>query len=260
LTAPTAEQLTETLTHAIHIAGRVVDDYEWIRADADLPPGRNPDRPTRLRPSGDGDPDHVPGERWALGVGNDQARAAYERADVLAQDAHHQATMAVARMHELRGRLPRRVRRPDRFGFAEVVWSTARRLQWLLDDGSATIDDTEARKRAHAAAVQLQQAHAALRAVLRDVDGTGEPDAARRCNNCGDPCPPGWTRKECDKCRRYRQRTGRPRLIRRHADAYKARDRRKIRGEDHAANPAPKGRYVYGEWVPAAPHPDREAS
>lgn len=255
--SPTADQLTETLDHAIAIADRLVDDYRWIRAEADLPPRSNPDRPTRLRPPGDS-PDHVPGE--GIGVGNDQARAAYERADTLVWDAHRLATIAVIDLHVLRGRLPRRIRLPKRFTTPDVVYSVTRRLRFLLDDGIATIDSTELRKTAHAAAVQLIEAHGALRAVLRDDGGTREPPPDRRCTNCGDPCSPGRRRNECEKCARYRQRTGRPRVIRRNADAYQARDRRFERGETHAVDPMPRGDYIDGVWTPATPHPDREAS
>lgn len=248
---PTAEQLTETLAGAITIVHQLVDDYRWIRAEADLPPGHNPDRPTRLRRAHDGGPDYVPGRRFDLGIGNDEARAAYERADVLIRDAHRLATNAVTAMHALRGRAPRRIRLPKRFDAPEAAYSTARRLQWLLDDRVTEADD-DTRRTAHAAAVQLTEAHAALRAILRDVDRTGEPAADRRCDNCGDPCPAGWTRRECEKCRRYRQRTGKPRMIRRHEDARRARSRRRERGEDHAENPLPRGRYVGGEWTEAS--------
>jgi hypothetical protein len=95
---PTAEQLTETITGAISVAPQLIDDAAWLWTDAYWPPGRNPDRPTRLAPKripGD-DVDHVPGERLALGVGNDAARSAYTRAAVKVADAHRLAGRAGA--------------------------------------------------------------------------------------------------------------------------------------------------------------------
>ena len=255
--APTAEALLETVAHALAIAPQFTDDAAWLWIDAYWPPKRDRDRPSRPLPPG-ADPDHIPGERLALGVGNDQSRSAYTRAALLAVDAHRIAGVAVC---SITGRQPPPARRRPARGhdLEQVIDATVRRLRWLVDHDIAHATD-RARLDAHAAAVALIEAHAALRAVLRDVDGTGEPEAARRCTNCGDPCTPGRGRRECEKCARYRQRTGRARLIRRHADAYAARDRRTERGERYAENPAPAGRYVDGVWQPAAPHPDREAS
>jgi hypothetical protein len=266
LNAPTDEQLAETLISAIHAADPLVDDHGWIRAEVDLPPGRDPDRPTRLhRPADSDNPDYIPGRRFDPGIGNDQARAACEVAEMKAPDAHRLATVAVKAMHEIRGRTPRRVRLPRRFGFSETVYSTARRLQWLLDDGITDVDDLEVRKTAHAAAVQLLLAHAALQGVLADFDGTGELPASRRCDNplgCDMPPRPGG--KKCGACAQMWLRKRRHRVPRRYSDAREAKVRRVERGEDRAASPFPAGRYVDGEWVPATPHPDapphREAS
>jgi hypothetical protein len=261
-TLPTAEQLTETITGAIAIAPQLIDDAAWLWVDAYWPPGRNPDRPTRLGPRRDpgADPDHVHGERLALGLGNDAARAAYTRSGALVVDAHRLAGRVLA--HYSGRTFTSGYRRPPRgHDYRVIVDSTVRRLRTLTELDVAHGPD-EARRLAHGAAVALVEAHAALRAVLRDVDGTGEPAADRRCRNCGDPCSPGTRRLECDKCARYRQRTGKPRAIRRHEDARQARERRHERGEDHAENPPPRGRYVDGAWVEAAPLPDgkREAS
>ncbi len=256
---PTAEQLTEAITGAIATAPQLIDDAGWIWTDAYWPPGRNPDRPTRvaIRRDTDGDPDHVPGERLALGVGNDAARAAYTRAAVLVANAHRLAARAHA--HYSGRRPPVGTPRPPRGReLAVMVDSIRRRLRSVLDAGIATIDHDDPRLDAHAAAVALVAAHAELQGVLRDDGGTKEPGGNRRCSNCGDPCSPGARRLECDKCARYRQRKGKPRAIRRHEDARRARDRRRERGEDHAENPPPRGRYVDGAWIPSEPH--REAS
>jgi hypothetical protein len=236
------------------IAPQLKTDAAWLHLDAYWPPRRDRDRPSRPLPPG-ADPDHLPGERLALGIGNDQSRAAYTRAALLVVDAHRLAGLAVAHLNGRRPPVGRR--RPARGDeFAPVVDATIRRLRWLLGhdhpDDIASWPD-RLRLDAHAAAVSLIEAHAALKAVLRDDGGTKEPGADRRCSNCGDPCSPGRGRLECEKCARYRQRTGRPRLIRRHADAYAARARRRERGEDQAANPLPTGRYVAGIWTVATP-------
>lgn len=258
MAAPTAEQLTETLTHAINLAPQLTDDGMWLWIDAYWPPRRDRDRPSRPLPPG-ADPDHIPGERLALGIGRDDVRSAWTRSSLLVVDAHRHAGAAVS---AISGRpAPRPRLRPARgHEYRTLVDASARRLRWLLEHEIARVGDEHLRRDAHAAAVALLEAHAALRTVLRDLDGTGEPDAARRCSNCGDPCTPGRRRNECEKCARYRQRTGRARLIRRHADAYAARDRRRARGEDHAQNPMPNSRYVDGVWTPSSPHPTQEAS
>lgn len=243
MSAPTAEQLTETLNHAIGIAHQMKDDAAWLWVDAYWPPRRDRDRPSRPLPPG-ADPDHVPGARLALGVGNDGARAAYNRSSVLLADAHRLAGRAIT---TFTGRRPPLNQRPPQgHHYLATVDAVTRRLRWLVDHDITHADDP-ARATAHAACTALLEAHAALRSVLRDVDGTGEPDATRRCTNCGDPCTPGRGRRECEKCARYRQRTGRARTIRRHADAYAARDRRRTRGEDHGDSPLPRS-----EWTEAS--------
>lgn len=239
VSAPTPEALTETVAHAITIAPQLKSDAAWLWIDAYWPPRNDRDRPTRPRPRGVGeDPDHVPGERLALGIGNDTARAAYTRSAQHVTLAHRLAGLAVA-THNNRTPPPARQHPARGHEHALYVDSTIRRLRWLLEHDAAHATD-QTRRHTHAAAIALIEAHAALLAVMRDIDGTGEPDANRRCDNCGDPCPPGWTRRECDKCRRYRQRTGRPRMIRRHEDARRARDRRRARGEDAGASPLPR--------------------
>ena len=257
---PTAEQLTEALAGAINIAPQLTDDAAWLWVDAYWPPSSDRDRPTRVAPRRDrgADPDYVPGERLALGVGNDRARAAWTACAVKVAEAHRLAGRAVAHYSGRKG-YDGRIRAPRGRELPMMVDSIVRRLRWLLDrdvPGDRDPAADRARRDAHAAAVALQAAHVELKAVLRDVDGSGEPGADRRCTNCGDPCQPGRRRRECEKCARYRQRTGKPRTIRRHEDARRARDRRRERGEDHAENPPPAGGYVDGQWTPATPHPD----
>jgi hypothetical protein len=254
---PTAEQLTEALSGAIADAPQLIDDAKWLWAESYWPPGKNPDRPTRvpMRKPESADPDHVPGPQLALGVGNDGARAAYTRAAVLVVEANRLAGRALAPFTGRR--VSDGYRRPARGDELPITVDAARRrLRRLLE----VVDrlDGEPARDAHAAAVALVAAHAALRVVLRDEDGSGEPGADRRCANCGDPCPSGRRRRECEKCARYRQRKGKPRTIRRHEDARRARDRRQERGEDHAENPPPRGDYIDGVWTPATPHPDQQ--
>lgn len=260
---PTADHLTEAISGAIATASQLGDDARWLYVEAYWPQGRDPDRPTRIalrRRNETGDGDHVPGERLALGVGNDHARAAYTASALKVADAHRLAGRAVA---HYTGRRPPtgRVSPPRGREFHVMVDAVVRRLRWLTDHDIAGDRDPaaeKARRDAHAAAVALQAAHVEFKAVLRDDGGTKEPGADRRCLNCGDPISVGRRHKECDKCARYRQRTGRPRSIRRHEDARRARDRRRERGEDHAQNPPPLGDYIEGQWTPAVPRPDPE--
>jgi hypothetical protein len=241
--------LNEAISGAIAIAPQLIDDAAWLWVDAYWPPGRNPDRPTRvaLRRNESDNPDHVAGERLALGVGNDAARAAYARAAAHVADAHRLAGRAHA--HYSGRKPPVGARRPPQGPELPVmVDSIRRRLRAVLDAGIDHLDEDRPRLDAHAAAVALIAAHAALQDVLRDDGGTKEPGSSRRCSNCGDPVTPGRRHKECDKCARYRQRTGRPRAIRRHEEARRARDRRRERGEDHGDAPLPLGRYFDGVW------------
>jgi hypothetical protein len=251
-TLPTAEQLTETITGAIAIAPQLIDDAAWLWTDAYWPPGRNPDRPTRLGPRRDpgADPDHVHGERLALGLGNDAARAAYTRSGALVVDAHRLAGRALA--HYSGRTFTSGYRRPPRgHDYRVIVDSTVRRLRTLTELDVAHGPD-EARRLAHGAAVALVEAHAALRAVLRDVDGTGQLPPERRCADCGKACE-DQKRKRCWQCVQRRARGKKP--VRRWAEAHAAKERRVERGEDHGDSPAPKGRYIDGVWTPTTPLP-----
>jgi hypothetical protein len=250
VTAPTAEALTLTLDHAVTIAADLKADARWLWQDAYWPPGRNPDRPTRLARRNDtGNPDHVPGDRLALGVGNDRGRAAFERSAQLVVDAHRLAGVAAS---HLNGRTPptgpTRLARGEDYG--AVVDNTVRRLRWLRERvtprwGDRQILDT------HAAADLLIEAHAALKAVLRDVDGSGELPPQKRCKNCQNAAAD--QRSECWRCINYRMRNkGRTRPVPRNFGAFAARDRRRERGEDYGENPLPGGRYVDGEWTAAS--------
>lgn len=243
---PTAEQCADTIHAALSVAPTLVDDLLWVTADVDLPPAPNPDRPTRYRPAGD-DPDHVPGERLALGIGNDRARAVLAQTRQQIADSHRLAVRAVTELHAHHNRPPRRQPpgpppTPD-----AMVAGTVRRLRWLLTDGVTNVDHIRAT--AWAAAVQLLAAHATLQTVLRDAAGSNQPPAAWRCYNCQEWCGPerkrvGRAQVECANCETYRlrwARKGQPGKLRppRHADAHAAKKRRVVRGEDHAASPLP---------------------
>ena len=248
---PTAEQLTEAISGAVAIAPQLKTDARWLWMEAYWPAGRNPDRPTRLGPRRDPrDPDHVPGERLALGVGNDGARAAFDRAAVLVVDAHRLAGHALA--HYSGRRPPVGTRRPARGDeFATWTDATVRRLRQLLNLATRPGAPDEPRRDAHASAVALVAAHAALQAVMRDVDRSGELPPQKRCKTCQNAAAEGRT--ECWRCINYRMRNkGRTRPVPRNLGAFAARDRRRERGEDYGENPPPRGRYIDGQWTEAS--------
>lgn len=233
MTAPTGDSTIETVQHAVAIAHQLKEDAAWLWVEAYWPPRTDRDRPSRARPPDDS-PDHVPGERLALGVGNDRARAAYTESARHLVEAHRLAGVAVA--HHTGRNPPLARRRPVRgHEHPKLVDAVIRRLRWLLDDQRdlAHAPD-EARMAAWSAASTLITAHTDLKAVLRDAGGTEALPGDQRCVNCGDPRTEP-DRRECRKCRAYRQRNGKPRPIRRHADAHAAKNRRVERGEDAAA-------------------------
>jgi hypothetical protein len=246
LFAPTPTLLADTLTAAIGIAPQLIDDAGWIWLDAYWPPGRNPDRPTRLAPRPDpgDDPDSVPGDRLALGLGNDAPRKAYTKCAAKVAEAHRLAARAHGH-YTGRPSSGARVRPPRGTELAVMVDAVTRRLAWLLERDIAHDEDDQPRLDAHAAAVALMAAHAELRTVLRDVDGSGEPPPERRCVDCGKACE-DQKRKRCWQCVQRRARGKKP--VRRWAEAHAAKERRAVRGEDHAENPLPGGRYIEGEW------------
>lgn len=239
---PTAEQLTEAITGAIATAPQLIDDARWLWTEAYWPAGKNLDRPTRVpaRKPDSTDPDHVPGATLDLGVGNDQARAAYTRCAVLVVESHRLAGRACA---QIVGRTAtggyRRPARGDELPL--MVDATVRRLRQLLE----VVDRPAVAGDAFAAAVALVEAHAALKVVLRDVDGSGNLPPERRCIDCGKACE-DQKRRRCWQCVQRRARGKKP--VRRWAEAHAAKGRRVERGEDHAENPLPKGRYIEGEW------------
>lgn len=247
--APTAIALLEALRHAVGIAPQLKTDAAWLWIDAYWPPRADRDRPSRPLPAGT-DPDHVQGNRLALGVGNDRARSAYTASAFHLLDAHRLAGVAIAHWTGRRPPLPRR-RTIAGHQYPPLVDATTRRLHWLLDD---RLDIGHAPDRpkldAHAAAAALITAHADLRSVLRDADGSDETPLQRRCKNCQGPAADGRT--ECWRCINYRIRKGRPRPVPRNMGAFAARDRRRERGEDHGDNPLPRGRYIDGQWTEAS--------
>lgn len=266
--APTAEALTETLTHAIEAANQLIGDFAIVLYDSTYPAGRNPDRPTRVQPPPpEGDPDFVPGERLESGLGVERGKEACARALELAADARRLADAALGREVP-----PQRRLRPP--GFRPHVLTTAARLRRLRDHGLAGAPD-EARALAHAAAVALLEAHVAVRGVMRDYEQVGEVPADSRCWNCQRPVVYVRSR-ECEACSKYRRRaeaairTGRvvkhrfrpvPRFQAEH-EARRRRAERLLPGQLDIEGPPPAGTYRDGEWTPATPHPEprREAS
>jgi hypothetical protein len=277
-TLPTAEQLTETLTHACSIADRFAGDWAVVFYDSTYPAGRNPDRPTRVhpRPSAE-NPDHVPGDRDDAGIGNHAGKEACARAAALVADAYRLAGRAAAALagidasNELRSRPAR-----DGQALRTQAMRTVARFRWLMghDITRAAVD---AQTVAHSAAVALIEAHAVVRGVMRDYDAVGEPTLDGRCWNCQRPAVYVKT-QECDACSRYRRRTEaqiragkiparRHRPVTRYAEAYDAARRRRERlrpGQLDVEGPLPGGNFRDGEWEPARPLPDfkprREAS
>jgi hypothetical protein len=126
-----------------------------------------------------------------------------------------------------------------------MVEATVRRLRWVVELGIYHCAEDRARLDAHAAAVALVAAHGELKGVLADVDGSGDLPLERRCADCGKACE-DQKRRRCWQCVQRRARGKKP--VRRWAEAHAAKERRVERGEDHAENPAPRGRYVEGRW------------
>jgi hypothetical protein len=259
---PTAEQLEEAIRGAIATAPQLVDDAAWLWTDAYWPPGKNPDRPTRvpMRRNESGDPDHVDGERLALGIGRDDVRAAYTRSAELVVQAHRLAGRALA--HYSGRTFTGGYRRPPRgHDYRVIADDTARRLRKLTDLGVTDDPDSPAARDAWAAAVTLVEAHGSLRKVLRDPGPTDAAPGDRRCQNpngCPNEARPGG--KECPACNRYRLRNHKHRVPRKFAGEYAAKARRSERGEDYAENPLPGYRYVDGVLERSTPHPEKEAS
>jgi hypothetical protein len=276
LTSPTAESLQEVLDHACNIADAFAGDWAIVFYDSTYPAGRNPDRPTRVhaRPSAD-DPDSVPGQQWESGLGVQRGKDACATAAAHVVTAHRlagQAVVALGRtdVNELATRPAR-----DAQALRRQTFNTVGRLRWLQghDVGRAGAD---VRDLAHAAAVSLLEAHAAVRGLMRDYEGVGELTLDRRCWNCQREPRPGG--RECDACRKYRNRAEaqiragripahRVRPVPRFADAHEALKRRNERlapGQLDIEGPLPGGAYRAGEWTPAKPlpgdEPRREAS
>jgi hypothetical protein len=256
---PTAEQLEEAITGAIATAHQLKTDARWLWTDAYWPPGKDRDRPTRVHPRTDRtDPDHVPGERLALGIGRDDVRAAYTQAATLLADAHRLAGRAVG--HYTGRKVTGRVRPPRDHEFTQFADSTVRRLRWLAERDVAHDADEAPRLDAHAACVALTEAHGHLRKVLRDLDGSGLAPPDRRCDNplgCDNPPRPGG--KKCDPCARMWQRKKVHRQPRRYAEVRAAKVRRVERGEDYGENPLPGWRYVDGQLERSTPHPEQQS-
>lgn len=282
MTSPTAEALTEVLDHACNIADAFAGDWAIVFYDSTYPAGRNPDRPTRVhpRPSAD-DPDSVPGQQWESGLGVQRGKDACATAAGHVVTAHRlagQAVVALGRtdVNELTTRSAR-----DAQALRRQTFNVVGRLRWLQghDVGRAGV---EVRDLAHAAAVSLLEAHAAVKGLMRDYDGVGELTLDRRCWNCGRPFVYPKT-MECEACSKYRRRVDaqiragktpqhRYRPVPRYEEAHRARQRREARllpGQLDIEGPLSAGSYRVGEggeaeWAPAKPlppvQPRREAS
>lgn len=274
---PTAEALKETLTHACSIADALAGDWALVLYDSTYPAGRNPDRPTRVRPRPTADdPDSVPGDCWESGLGVQRGKDACAVAAGHVVTAHRLAGQAAAtvgriEVHELAARPAR-----DAQAFRRQVFKVVGRLRWLMahDVHRASAD---ARDLAAKAAMALLEAHAAVRGLMRDYDGVGEPTADRRCWNCGRAAVYPKS-QECEACSKYRRRmeaqiregrtpAHRYRPVPRYEEAHRARQRREQRlapGQLDIEGPLPGGSYRAGEWTPAVPLPEdineREAS
>jgi hypothetical protein len=264
LPTPTPEALIETLTHAIAIADQLAGDWALVQYDSTYPGGRNPDRGTRVhpRPPAD-DPDAVPGAKWDSGQGAQNGKDACANAARLVVAAHRLAGQAAAALANVE---PRELTaRPAResSGFRRQVFGVAGRLRWLQahEVGRSPGD---VRRLAHEAAVQLIEAHAAVKGLMRDFEAVRELPAERRCFNCQRPVVYVRT-MECEACSRWRRRMearirqGLPvehrlRPVPRYEEAHRARQRRQDRlapGQLDIEGPLPGGTYREGEWVPA---------
>lgn len=269
MSAPTADALTETLTHACSIAEPLAGDWSLVWYDATYPSGRNPDRPTRVHPRPTADnPDAVPGDTWDPGVGDHAAKEACRHAADLTVTAHRLAGQALCKLVDLddpslRSRAPRTA-----VDFRRLVMRTKGRLHHLVGHGVAQAGD-ETRALAHSAASALIEAHAAVKGRMRDFDHVGELPVDRRCWNCQRPATYVKT-MECEACSKYRRRmeaqiragrtpTHRYRPVPRFEEAHRARQRREERlkpGQLDIEGPLPGGSYREGEWASATPLPD----
>lgn len=268
---PTADQLTETLTHACSIADQFAGDWAVVLYDSTYPAGVDRDRPTRVHPRPTADaPDDVPGGRWDSGQGSQRGKDACANAAALVVVAHRLAGQAIGKLSEvdhveLSGRPAR-----DAGALRHQTFKVVARLRWLLKHDVAH-GGLDAQLFAHSAAVQLLEAHAAVKGLMRDFDAVGELPAERRCWNCQREARPGG--RECAACNRYRLRAEaqiragkvvkhRLRPVPRFAEAHDALRRRTERlrpGQLDIEGPLPGGTYREGEWAPASPLPDETA-
>jgi hypothetical protein len=212
----------------------------------------------------------VPGERYDSGIGDQRGKDACAVAAERIVQGRRLADRAVTL---LGGHPPAwTARRPVRTAneIRVHVYATTNRLRQALDHGVAQADG-DTRALAHAAAVQLLEAHTAVRGVMRDFKQVREPTLEDRCWNCQRKVTRPKT-GECEACSRYRRRAEeqirrgktpkhRYRPVPRYQDAYDARKRRESRllpGELDIEGPVPRVRWVDGDWEPSTPHPDPE--
>lgn len=241
--APTPRQTLDAIAAALAAIPQLTDDALWLHTDAYWPPSIDRDRPTKVLPPG-ADPDHVPGERLALGVGRDRSRAAVTAAGQHLAVAHHRAGLALHHAG-LAKRPPVGPGKPARGPDARIVGqATARRLRALQAWLQADMTDPAVIRDTWTATVAVLAAHAALRDVLRDTGGLDELPAERRCVDCGKACE-DQKRRRCWSCVQSNARQARAgktpkRRARRHADAIEAQKRRAARGEVAGECPLPR--------------------
>jgi hypothetical protein len=252
--SPTAQHTAETISHALNIADRLVDDATWLHQEAYWPRGRDRDRPTRAYALDPRNPDAVPGERWDLGLATDAVIRAYHESGALVANAERLAADAVLRAAG-NTPLPATPKAPVvGAAYVDAVAITVGRLDVITHYGVDRLR-SDAMALTWSAASHLIEAHAPLRAAMPNPDGIPDPIAAKRCRTCRNPhTEPGkGDRSECAACRMYRSRHGgQPRPYRRNADALRAKDRRLERGEDHGCEDGgiQAGTYRGNVWVP----------
>lgn len=252
--SPTAQHTIETVSHALGIAGQLVDDATWLHTEAYFPRGRDRDRPTWAFALDPTNPDAVPGEQWDLGTATDAVRRRYAQAGALVANAARIAGDAILRAN---GTTPvpagsvKAALGPD---FARKVRDTTNRLATLKHYGIERLGP-DALALTWSAASHLIEAHGQLRRAMPNPLRKPDPPADRRCKNCREPHtePDRTSAVECAACRMYRRRhNGEARPYRRNAAALQAKDRRLQRGEDHATEDGgiQAGTYRGNEWVP----------
>lgn len=265
----TAHPLDPHLTALRTDLSSIAVDLRWAYADAWWPTRIDPTAP-RQHPLPEVraavDPDHVPGRKYDLGVGDDTTRATL----AIVTDHLRSIELRTAAALHLTGRHPEQpaLHRPSPYSSLEQLDGTIRNIRWRL---TAIDDDTAHLTKLERSAIRHQLRHSAGRAdqavrhlakALGRGDTGGVAHAEPKCRICGirpqaqrdhQVRQPNGSRRtvkrasqggRCDTCATYFRRNGneRSRDLDKATveDALAAARRRRARGEDHADSPLPR--------------------